>query len=595
MKALSTPSTGRRSSVVRSKPSDAAQGVVRHSAVVAQVLNYYRKSKIDPLRTCLRLVEGRGAASVVTQLALLPVEWQDYAIACVYSVLISARRRKRLGAYFTPPHLVAHLLARMQSLGLKIGKDNIRDPAAGGAAFIVPIARRLAAQLKRRRTPGAKLVSEVQRQLSGTEIDPGLATVANALLRRMLHREYGLKLALLKNVKIVQIGNSLSSREASRDSTKALHEIGNPPYRRLSANEGKRISKRFSDVTSGRLNLYSLFVRAALDHVAPGGMVGHIIPASFLGGPEFTAFRSKVSELACVEVLDLIHQRTSVFLDAEQDACFIVLRRRPSIEPNPKPHFAISAIVGPDGESTEAGRAIIASNGEPWALPHSQALKKADRECRLSDWGYQVRVGYLVANRQKSRLASRAAKGRYPLVWAKAIQQNGKFNHDRGAKARKYGWASAPDDARYVVRKSCVLVQRTTSRDQRKRLVAAHVPSAFIKEHGGFIAENHVLILIPNSRSSPSPARLSAVLNSPTTSAELDRICGSASLAIDILNRLPLPSPYPQVSKTLKAVGKVGEAKRASSSRDHAPRLPPRLARNVGHSTTYGAVTSFAD
>lgn len=98
------------------------------------ILRHYRPlaGRVAAKAECLRLIEGKGPEAVQQALAKLSSEWADHAIANVYAILMPHSRRKTLGAYFTPPHLVNHLLRRMTDLGLDIAHHRIRDPAAGG-------------------------------------------------------------------------------------------------------------------------------------------------------------------------------------------------------------------------------------------------------------------------------------------------------------------------------------------------------------------------------------------------------------------------------------------------------------------------------
>jgi len=225
------------------------------------------------------------------------------------------------------------------------------------------------------------------------------------------------------------------------------------------------------------VNLYALFVRRALEEVPTGGLVGYVIPASFLGGPEFASFRKRVLQLAEVLVIDLIEKRSDVFLDAIQDTCFVVFRRRPKIVAVPDALQATSGVFHRDGKFLSKGIAQIEADGAPWRLPGIQLAGSST----LKDWGYRATVGYLVANRQPERLHKRAAKGRYPLIWSKAISTDGTLDFEHGAAFKGWGWADAPADAAYVVRKPCVAVQRTSSRGQKRRLNAAPVLKAFIR------------------------------------------------------------------------------------------------------------------
>lgn len=205
---------------------------------------------------------------------------------------------------------------------MNLTRDRIRDSAAGGAAFLVPLARVKAAGWTTEGVSKAEIMSRLQSQLVGREIDKELATVANALIRRMLVREFGIRDRQAMRMTLVKRGDSLDPKSAARDQID--HEIGNPPFFRLPGDDKRLQRDLFTEISSGRLNLYAMFVRRALAEVPPGGLVGYVIPASFLGGPEFESFRRRVSELSEVLVIDLIEKRTGVFLGAIQDTCFLV-------------------------------------------------------------------------------------------------------------------------------------------------------------------------------------------------------------------------------------------------------------------------------
>ena len=63
--------------------------------------------------------------------------------------------------------------------------------------------------------------------------------------------------------------------------------------------------------------------------------------------------------------------------------------------------------------------------------------------------------------------------------------------------------------------KACVLVQRTTAKEQSRRLIAAALPEDIISQHGGVVVENHVNMVRPlNGKPYVSPAAVTTVLNS---------------------------------------------------------------------------------
>jgi adenine-specific DNA-methyltransferase len=511
-------------------------------AMVERVMAHYRdfSGRLAPATECLRLASGKGPPQVLEVLAQLAPPWADHAIAGVYAVLMPRQRRKRLGIYFTPPHLVAHLLRRMRAFGLDPAQHRLRDPSAGGAAFLVPLAREMASAWLSEGVQPGEIIARLRARLHGREIDPGLTSVANTLLRRMLVSEFRISADLVSDLSVVKVGDSLSVSDLSD----GVHELSNPPYLRLDAKGQRRWKKRFGDIADGRLNLYAMFVRRALDQVAPNGLIGHVLPASFLGGPEFSAFRRRTMQLADVLVLDVVEKRKGVFLDAIQDACFIVLRRRAAPVDNPPATTVSSGVLRHSGEFVLSGHAKLSADGAPWSLPGNDPVDAA----KLADYGYRATVGYLVANRQSHLLHRRPARGRLPLVWAKCITPDGLFDFDRGRNAEKAGgrgFVVVPKNAAYIIRMPCVLVQRTSSNSQSRRLTAAAVPKDFFRRYEGFVGENHVIVLIPTRADAVAPERLAAVLNGPEANAMLSRVCGSASISVRVLESLPLPRPHP--------------------------------------------------
>lgn len=503
---------------------------------VDKILSYYRnrKTRPDPLTECLRLIGGDAPMEVMLLLETLPSAWADHAIASVYSVLMDGNRRKQIGAYFTPPPLVEHLVSRLREFGMNLASDRIRDAAAGGAAFLVPLARMKVKAWKAEKTSSEEIIRKLHSQLIGREIEQGLASVANALLRRMLIEELDIPPQRVSRLEIVRRGDSLDPKSAVQDQVD--HEIGNPPFLRLRGDDKRLDRKIFVELLSGRLNLYAMFVRRALEEVPPGGLIGYVIPASFLGGPEFQRFRRRILQLAEVLVVDLIEERSRVFLGAIQDTCFVVLRRRKAEMIQPSMARATSGTLCRNGLFRQNGTAEIQADGLPWRLPGVVPYQTAT----LEDWGYRATVGYLVANRQPERLHKGPAKGRFPMIWAKAIMSDGKLDFKRGAMFKGWGWADAPEDAPYVVREPCVAVQRTSARGQKRRINAAAVTSEFIARHGGIIGENHVILLVPTRADAVPPEVLTEALNRPAVSAELNRVCGSASISVRLLESIRL-------------------------------------------------------
>jgi hypothetical protein len=133
--------------------------------------------------------------------------------------------RRRLAAYFTPPHLAHHAINAMVEAGIRPGQHWILDPASGGAAFLVPLAARIAESGHKRGARTKTILQDIERTLHGIEIEPGLAGLSQALLADLLRGEIESSGVDLKG--LVQRANTL---ELERPDTLYDAVIGNPPY-----------------------------------------------------------------------------------------------------------------------------------------------------------------------------------------------------------------------------------------------------------------------------------------------------------------------------------------------------------------------------
>src|SRR5216684_5117240 len=286
-----------------------------------------KRSPMTPLQVCESIIEQRLVdREVRTFFSGLPDDERHYWIASLYALLMPKARRRRLAAYFTPPHLAHYAIDVLIKAGIKPGHHRILDPASGGAAFLVPLAAHIAAQGRQRGARAKTILQSINDTLHGVEIDAGLARLSQALLTDLLDTEIETSGVELDG--LIDRANTLTLERPE-----SLYDaiIGNPPYGRI-LQPSALLRKRYSPVISdGYVNLYALFVELALQWVRPGGIICLIIPMSFVGGPYFAALRKSILEKATVLRLDLIDKRSDVFLDVLYDLCVIVLRRNDGV------------------------------------------------------------------------------------------------------------------------------------------------------------------------------------------------------------------------------------------------------------------------
>jgi len=479
---------------------------------------------------------------------------RDYAISTAYALLIGAGRRKELSAYFTPPALIAAAMQTAAPFLDDIENPSVLDPACGGGSFLVPTARRLITTGITRGLSSRRACADALAHLRGIELDPGLAMLSRKLLANMLAREQSF--TDWRAADVVRVGDALSRKIRSRFDV----VVGNPPYGRIKQRVNAATLARAGRANlGGHTNFYALFLLRALDWVKPGGGLVFVLPASFVAGPYFSGFRQEILDRAKVLRIDLHEQRENLFLDAKQDVCLLTLQRHSGGQ-RPKNSSPISyelGVIESSGHRKSLGSAQALPGGEPWMLPvpgchipqktwHSP--QRQEQMFRISDYGYRTRVGKVVPTRERKRLRPTRGKRSLPLIWASDVRPDGRFVFRSGERFGNATWYDPPAKSvvSYATYRPAVLVQRTSNRDQRRRLNAAAVPSSFRNEHRkhGFVAENHVIILeATNEEPAISPNTFAAVLNSTVVNQRFSALCGSFSVSAKLLERLALPDP----------------------------------------------------
>ncbi|MGD0908896.1 MAG: N-6 DNA methylase [Candidatus Acidiferrales bacterium] len=518
--------------------------ISRRLSELRQVAVTLKKSRLSPLEICRTIIDGR-ALDLKTRafFAGLPENEKHYWISSLYALLMPAARRRKLAAYFTPPHLAQYAIDLLTAAGIQPGKDRILDPASGGAAFLVPLAARIAGRARQRGASAESILRAIESTLAGVEIEPDLAKLSKALLADLLGKEIR-SAGRRPSVSIKQADTlRLPAPDVLYDAV-----IGNPPYGRV-FRPTKAILKAFAPViTDGYVNLYVLFLEQALRLVKPGGVICLIIPMSFLGGPYFSSLRKRILETSHVLSLDPIDKRSDVFLDVLYDVCVLVLRKKGISARTPVPTSSLLMIGQPN---RLLGNLDLPEQptGRMWALPDEKqkdSLFQTGLET-LRDYGYVAKTGYFVWNREQHRyrVGKKPRPTEVPLFWAHNIKPGVRCKpYDSESGADRIGFVKINTDSTAVIHSDAIILQRTSNKRQSRRLIAAVVRQSTVPGERGFVGENHTIIIVPDpAKKQKIPiAMLCRLLNTAAVDARFRRISGSVSVSTKALNQLPLPT-----------------------------------------------------
>jgi adenine-specific DNA-methyltransferase len=489
-----------------------------------------------PLKNALDNTAQQLAHSMGRLAAVLPVIEGCHALTSLYTTLLPAKDRSKLGAFYTPPALTQRLLDLAVEGGIDWKTARILDPASGGGAFLLEAATRMRASLAG--SEPAFILAQLGNRLSGMELDPHAASLSQAALE--------IALADLAHASGRDVPVFVKVCDTLEEEPSATYDlvVGNPPYGRVKLTAEQRI--RYVRSLYGHANLYGVFTDIALRWTRPGGMIAYLTPTSVLGGQYYAALRQLLAKEAPPVAIDFVHARKGVFEDVLQET-LLALYQKGGARTRFQVHY-----LNVENER----HALLTKNGKvglpadataPWLAPrepaHVPLIAAAERlSYRLADWGYEVSTGPLVWNRFKPQMRARAGRGLHPLIWAEAVTADGRFVFRADKKNHALYFKPERGDEWLIVERSCVLVQRTTAKEQLRRLIATELSQEFIEAHGGVIVENHLNMVRTTGLPKVSPAAIAAVINSDTIDQVFRCISGSVAVSAFELEAIPLPS-----------------------------------------------------
>lgn len=541
------------------------RGRVTAEMVVAAVANRL-VSGVYPLLHKLpgatsKLTKAIPVVTFADWLSVMDCTHLGFWLSSAYSHLVHEKVRRKRAMFFTPPALGARMLDSLAASGLNWSTAKIADIACGGAAFLAPAAVRVAEARSACGDDAEHVLRHVRCHVEGIEIDPFLARLSQLFIG--MHLYQWVRAAGHPMTVPVTVGDAIRHAPALEGSFDAV--ICNPPYRKLTQAEVRRLPASLRELCYFQPNLYAMFMALSVRLLNAGGIAGLLTPTSFLSGRSFLKLRGFLGSRCHLKRIELVEKKEGVFLGVEQDTA-----------------ISIACTTGQEPRRTEVfvgvssthwrrvGNVMLERSGSLWVLPRAVGdlkLLRAVPGRTIADYGYAPAVGDVMLYRDRRRrfdsiAAARKAKVVHavPMLRATEIRADGTLVFESDRRPDCYIEASASGQG--VVRRPAVAVQRVTSSDQSRRLNCAPVPRDLQLEHDGVIGENHVTFLVARSSPAVSPEMLARIMSSKPVDRLFRCRSGANNVSVYELSHLPLPDPD-VVQKALDRGAGIDDAVRA--------------------------------
>lgn len=508
------------------------------------------------------LFAGNGISNTIKhdsyQNILFQLQNQDlllsaYWISTLYAKVIGNENRALLGAFFTPPDLSKMVVKEVfRVLKKNYWECTFADVCCGGGALLVPLTRVLVTKMKQAGVSSADIVKQVQGCIHGLEIDSFLLFLTRIFLWAELD----------EHIRASGIEPEFSIKQADAlthipDGSPFDVIVGNPPYRSLSKDEDKKLRETYGHIMSWNTNLYPIFLERSLGLLKKDGLLSVIIPTSLYTSRNYEKIRHRITQTGHVSGIIWLANRKGVFHDVLQEISVITLACG---QPSQKGKILVRSLQ--KGFKSNFSIYLSARQGKAaWAIPKSrkqaELLSVIEKgPFRMADYGYKVRIGHLVWNRDSRKRYDRypsggEEKGVYPIIWPFHITSKGEFSFLHPQKNKKERFVKMGKGAGGVVFGSSIVMKRTRPSDFDNFLLCCAVPETFMNKYRGFVGENHVIILEKQPDTNAlEPALFCRVLNSEPVNLAYRCFSGTISVSRYGLENLPLPDPV-QVKKGL--------------------------------------------
>ena len=251
--------------------------------------------------------------------------------------------RKMRGAFYTRYEIASLIVSKTldELSSNKIKKPRILDMGCGTGVFLSAAAH----QLKEKKYSNETILNDM---LHGSDIDALSGTIAKIIIQTELNipiEEFSNTNSIkAEDIIFGDLSYPLFESRKSLDLFDAI--VMNPPYDRLKADGGtvsekKLIEKKikfikdspnFRNSSSGSIDLYRLFIDKGISLLKPKGVIGAIVPLTFMADKSASAIRKDLLNAHALSELIIFPEKAKIFENVTQACSIFIANLKGEIE-----------------------------------------------------------------------------------------------------------------------------------------------------------------------------------------------------------------------------------------------------------------------
>ena len=440
-------------------------------------------------------------------------------------------KKAQFGQYLTP-HSIASFMAGLFSTAPSL-HCRLLDPGAGiGSLTGAFLEKCLQGHLKFSRI-----------DVDAFEIDPDLSSILDHFLSEY-SKQLPMTYAMISNNFIVAAAKQIFSNKAVY-----THAIINPPYKKIHSGSATRlILKKFGVDT---VNMYSAFVALSLELLQPGGQLVAIIPRSFCNGTYFRNFRRYILKNTAIKHIHSFDARDKAFKDdgvLQENVIISLVKNVPQetvIISNSSDHVFSDLKT----RAVDFEQIVWPNDSEQFIrIPTDSSAFNDAIFCKttstLADLSLCVSTGPVVDFRLRPYLRKFDENNTIPLLYSHHFKNNSIMWPDPSSKKPNY-IVNDQQTLRFLYPNGyyCV-VRRFSSKEEKKRVVAAVADPTRFKSTSMLAFENHLNVFHDNKKplSRDLAYGLAAYLNSMAVDKLFRSFSGHTQINATDLRQINYPS-----------------------------------------------------